>query len=184
MKRNIIFGLAAAAALAFSAHEASAKDMTGWIISGGAGVASGGGYNLYNTDQKLFLDYKDRAGVNLGWISSPSGNIEFKRQAGAGAIKCGDVFALKVGKSYVNYEKGSTFSVGISLQMDSKLTGSSYQWKFACPSGQDVPLNQPVTLVNTKVNDSVVGCKRTSGVNLCWASDVESRLGFNVRKGG
>ncbi len=181
MKRIILTGLVAAAALALTAHSAEAKDMTGWIVSGGA-VADGSGFNLYNTDQKGFLDYKDRAGVNLGWTAAAPKNVTFQRQAGAGPMKCNDVFALKVGNSYSTYEKGSTFSIGISLKMSSTFNQDAFQWKFACAAGQDVPSDQPVTLVNVRVNDSVVGCKRPSGVNLCFANDVESRLGVNIRK--
>ncbi len=182
-KFSLGLGIATVCALALSNSEAGARDMTGWIFSGGpgGGISEGSGYSMYNTDQKSFLDDKDRWGANLGWASSPQKNVQLKKKTGGGPIKCGELFAIKVDKEWMMYDKQD---FGINLSTRTAYKDDWAQWKFSCAAGQPVPLNQPVTLVNTVANDSLVGCKRVKGVNLCWASDVESRAGINIRKGG
>ena len=48
-------------------------------------------------------------------------------------------------------------------------------------AGTEVKKDAPVSLTNTKANDAIVGCKRPVGVNLAWASDVETKMGICVR---
>jgi hypothetical protein len=50
-----------------------------------------------------------------------------------------------------------------------------------CAAGSVIPLKQQVTLKNMSGNDSVVGCRRPWGVNLCWADDVVVIYGKNYR---
>ncbi len=183
-KLSLGLGIATVCALALSNSEAGAKDMNGWIFSGGSGdaVSEGAGHNMYNTDQKAFVDGKNRWGVNLGWASSPQKNVALKKKSGGGPILCGELFAIKVDKEWLMYYRQN---VGINLSTRTAHKDEWAQWKFAgCTAGQAIPKNQPVTLVNTVANDSLVGCKRAAGVNLCWAGDVESRAGINVRLKG
>ncbi len=182
-KFSLGLGITTVCALALSNSEADARDMSGWKFSGGSGstISAGSGYNMYNTDQRLYLDDKDRAGANLGWSSSPQKNVELKKKTGSGPITCGELFAIKVDKEFVMYDKQT---VGINLSTRTTYSDEWAQWKFSsCTAGQPVPLNQSVTLVNTRAVDSLVGCKRAAGVNLCWAGDVLSAGGKNIRKG-
>ncbi len=73
---------------------------------------------------------------------------------------------------------------GIGLSTRTKVNDAYYQWKFTCATGQNVPTNQAVALVNTVANDSVVGAKRACGVNLCWGDDAKSIAGKNYCKAG
>lgn len=168
-------------ALMLTTEIASAKNIAGWIVKGsGSGIVEGQKYSLYNLDQKSHLGYKDRRGANLGWDSQPNSGMKIKRQSGSGAIKCGEPFALFIEKEWLVYEKQTT---GINISTRTQLTDDRYQWKFSdCQTGQVIPLNQPVTLTNTVENDSLVGCKRIWGVNLCWANTVFSYQGKNYHK--
>jgi hypothetical protein len=160
---------------------AQAKDAEGWKISGGSGssITSGTGYDLYNIDQKLFLDYKDRSGANLGWQGTSQRNVEIKRKDGDGALKCGDLFAFKVDGEWIKH--GKQWS-GINLTSKKAFSDDLYQWKITkCQAGTEVRKDQPISLTNTKANDAVVGCKRPAGVNLAWASDVQTKMGVCVR---
>ncbi|BAZ06608.1 hypothetical protein [Calothrix sp. NIES-3974] len=159
----------------------SAKDMVGWKVMGnGSGIVEGQKYSLYNLDQKDYLGYKDRRGANLGWDSQPNSGMKIKRQSGSGAIKCGEKFALFIEKEWVIYDQQTT---GINLSTRTQLADDRYQWKFSnCQSGEVIQLNKPVTLVNTVENDSVVGCKRVWGVNLCWADTVFTYDAQNYHK--
>jgi hypothetical protein len=173
--------LMAVVATVLSAEAAFAKDMTGWVVRGsGTSIVEGQTYSLYNTDQKQYLQETDRTGANLGWEASPNKAMKVKRQSGAGPLRCGENFALFVEKEWVIY--GSQ-TVGINLTTRTQLAPDRYQWQFSnCVPGAVVKLNQPVTLKNTVANDSVVGCKRFWGVNLCWADTVFSWDGTNYHK--
>ena len=173
--------MACALALTTVAGSAEAKEAEGWKISGGSGssITSGTGYNFYNIDQKQFLDYKDRAGANLGWQKSAQANVEIRRKDGAGPLKCGDLFAFKVDGEWIKHGHQYT---GINLTSSKAFSDDLYQWKITkCAAGTEVKKDQPISLTNTKANDAVVGCKRPLGVNLAWASDVETKFGVCVR---
>lgn len=168
-------------ALLLTTEIASAKEMAGWIVKGsGSGIVEGQKYSLFNLDQKSHLGYKDRRGANLGWDTQPNSGMKIKRQSGSGAIKCGETFALFIEKEWLIHEKQTT---GINISTRTQLADDRFQWKFTgCQTGQVIPLNQSVTLTNTVANDSVVGCKRIWGVNLCWADTVFSYDGKNYHK--
>jgi hypothetical protein len=162
---------------------ASAGEAEGWKITGGpdGGIVDGSGYNLFNINEKSFLDGKDRWGANLGWNKSEQKNVEIRRKPGSGSgpLKCGELFAFKVDKEWVIYGKQN---IGINLTSRSKFDDSAYQWKITkCTAGQPVPKDAPISLTNTKENDALVGCKRPAGVNLAWANDVEMKYGYCVR---
>lgn len=182
MRTSNVLGLAACAFLAVATvgGRAEAKEAEGWKISGGSegAITSGTGYDLYNIDQKNFLDYKDRWGANLGWQGTPQKNIEIKVKSG-GALKCGDLFAIKVDNEWLKHGKQK---VGINITSTKSFSDDLYQWKVTkCTAGQLVPKDQPISLTNTKTNDAVVGCKRPAGVNLAWANDVTTKAGYCVR---
>jgi hypothetical protein len=156
--------------------------MAGWIVEGsGTGIVEGQMYSLKNLDQGGYLAYQDRAGANFGWKSSANNAMKIKRKTGSGPIKCGEVFALFIEKEWMIYDKQN---FGINLSSRSQLAKDEwYQWKFTgCTDGAVIQLNQNVTLTNTVENDSLVGCKRTIGVNMCWANDVVTVRGKNYRK--
>lgn len=75
-------------------------------------------------------------------------------------------------------------TAGINLSTRTRLADPAwYQWKFTgCQEGAVIELNQPVTLTNTVGNDSVVGCRRAWGINLCWANTVKTAFGKNFHK--
>ena len=168
-------------ATVLSAEAASAREMAGWQVRGtGTAIVEGQTYSLYNTDQKLYLQEQDRTGANLGWESSPNKAMKVKRQTGAGPIRCGETFALFVEKEWVIY--GSQ-TLGINLTTRTQLAPDRYQWQFSnCVPGAVIGLNQSVTLKNTVEKDSIVGCKRIWGVNLCWADNVFTWDGKNYHK--
>jgi hypothetical protein len=160
---------------------AMAKEMNGWKVVGSGSYAVGSQkYSFYNTDQQDYLKYDSRTGANLGWDSKPNLAVKFQRQAGLGPIRCGDKLAMYVGKEWFYY--GSQ-TVGINLTSSSALKPEYFQWQFSnCTPGEVIPLNAAVTLKNTVENDSLVGCKRLWGVNLCWADDVFTWRGVNYHK--
>lgn len=186
MKRSLA-RLGGVAAMGLSvvavAGDVSARDMDGWRIEGsGTGIVEGQKYSLYNLDQTAYLGFKDRTGANLGWDGTANNGFVVNRKGnGTGPIKCGEVFAFFVEKEWIIYEKQR---FGINLSSRTKLANDAwYQWKFtSCKDGEVINLNQPVTLTNTVENDSLVGCKRATGVNLCWADDVATVRGKNYRK--
>lgn len=158
--------------------------MTGWIVKGnGGGIVEGKNYSLFNTDQKEYLRYQDRSGGNLGWSKNANNFMRVQRQTPSNQpIKCEEKFGLFIEKEWPMYE---TQTYGINLSTRTKLANSEwYQWKFQnCGSaGSPVNLNQPVSLVNTAANMTVVGCERLVGVNLCWTEDVVTFRGKNYRK--
>lgn len=185
MKKQIAkVGLLAAVGLsgALVAGEASARDVAGWKVEGaGSSIQEGTKYKLFNTDQNTRLVFDDRWGANWGWNAGTQPNAVFKRKSGSGPIKCGDVFALMVDNRAVIYAKQDW---GINLSDRTKLDKDEYyQWKFtSCTAGQPVSLNATVTLSNTVENDSLVGCKRAKGVNMCWANDMATVRGKNYRR--
>ncbi|MBD1821616.1 hypothetical protein H6F51_03760 [Cyanobacteria bacterium FACHB-DQ100] len=177
-----LFAFTGLATVLLSTELTLAKEMQGWKVEGsGTGIVEGQNYSLYNLDQKGYLGYQDRRGANLGWDKSPNQGMKLKRKSpGRGAIKCGELFALFVEKEWIIYEKQTT---GINLSSRTQLADDRYQWKFTnCQANDVIQLNQPVTLTNTVENDSVVGCKRVWGVNLCWANTVFSFRGSNYHK--
>ena len=182
MRTLNVFGLAACAFLAVASvgSSAEAKEAEGWKLSGGSGsqITSGTGYNLYNIDQKSFLDYKDRWGANLGWHGTAENNIEIKVKGG-GALTCGALFAMKVDNEWLKYGHQN---VGINITSTKTFGDDLYQWKIVkCTAGQPVAKDTAIAIMNTKENDSLVGCKRPAGVNLAWANDVTSKAGYCVR---
>lgn len=177
-----LFAFMGLATVLLSTELALAKEMHGWRVEGsGTGIVEGQNYNLYNLDQKGYLGYQDRRGANLGWDKSPNRGMKLKRKSpGSGAIRCGEPFALFIEKEWIIYDKQTT---GINLSSRTQLADDRYQWKFTnCQANEVIQLNQPVTLTNTVENDSVVGCKRVWGVNLCWANTVISFRGSNYHK--
>jgi len=180
MKKSL---LVVAIAGGLAAQTASAKELAGWrVVGSGTGIVEGQMYSLFNLDQNAYLEYKDRAGVNLGWSSRPNDGVKVKRQSpGDGPIKCGEVFALFIQKEWLIHEKQPA---GINMSSRTQLAKNDwYQWKFAnCNAGDVIPLDRPVTITNTVENDSVVGGKRLWGVNLCWANTVISFRGKNYHK--
>ena len=160
---------------------ANARDMVGWMVQGnGSGIIDGQMYTLYNTDQRKSLAYEERRGANFGWKNSNRGAKIQRMSGGSTPLKCGEKFALFIDQEWAIYGSQTR---GINLTSRTKLNSNDYyQWKFSCPSGQVVPLNDRVTLVNLKANDSLVGCKRVFGVNMCWASDTVTVLGDNWRR--
>lgn len=179
--RGVALGLGFLAVLGASAAEA--KDVVGWkVVGAGSTVTEGASYSLYNLDQKAYSVHDDRTGLNWGWSSQAKGNIVFRRKAGGGGpLKCGETFALYDGKEFLMKDSQNC---GIGLSTRTKVNDAYYQWKFACAAGQSVPTNQPLTLVNTVANDSVVGAKRACGVNLCWGGDAQAVGGKNYCKAG
>lgn len=184
MRSKGLLGLVAGALIAATTAStpAEAKEAEGWKISGGSGssITSGTGYDLFNIDQRLFLDYKNRTGANLGWQSASQKNVEIRRKDGAGPLKCGDVFAFKVDNEWIKH--GRQRWGGINLTSTKSFSADLFQWKITkCQAGTEVKKDQAISLTNTKTNDAVVGCKRPVGVNLAWANDVETKLGVCVR---
>jgi hypothetical protein len=166
-------------------NAALAKDpMNGWVVKGdGSNLSEGQKYSFFNTDQKEYLRYKNRTGVNLGWSKNLNNFMMVKRQvASTEPIKCEEPLGLFIEKEWLMYEK-QTFGINISTR--SNLSNPDwYQWKFTnCGgTGSAVSLNQPLSLVNTKTGTALVGCERMIGVNLCWAEDVVAFRGQNYRK--
>ena len=186
MKKQLVrFGLLAAVGLfgALLTGEASARDVAGWKVEGsGSSIQEGAKYKLFNTDQSTRLVFDDRWGANWGWNGNASPNTVFKRKSGgSGPIKCGDVFAIVTDNRAVIYGKQDW---GINLTDRTKLDKDEYyQWKFTgCTAGQPVSLNATVTLLNTVENDTLVGCKRAKGVNMCWSNDMVTVRGKNYRR--
>lgn len=180
MKAALV-SMVAASAL-FVAGQAAARDVAGWKVEGtGSTIAADTKYKLYNLDQKTRMVFDDRWGANWGWNANAQPNAMFKRKSGSGPIKCGETFALMVDNRAVVYAKQDW---GINLSDRTKLDKDEYyQWKFSgCSAGQPVSLNANVTLLNTVENDTLVGCKRAKGVNMCWANDMKSVAGKNYRR--
>ncbi len=170
-------------ALGLALSPVEAMDMVGWEVKGGgAGIFEGARYSLYNLDQRLHLEEKDRTGANLGWTSGPNGHMKVQRVVpSTGPLRCGERFGLFIEKEWVIYDQQTT-GINLSTRTQLKPHDAAYQWEFTgCPAGV-VPLNAPVTLKNIRGNDSVVGCKRIWGVNLCWANDVTTIRGQNYRR--
>jgi hypothetical protein len=165
-------------ATVLSAESAFARDMPGWQVRGvGTSIVEGRTYSLYNTDQERYLQEQDRTGANLGWEVAANHAMKIKRQSGVGPLRCGDTFALFVEKEWVIYGAQTT---GINLTTRTQLAADRYQWQFGnCVPGAIIGLNQSVTLKNTVAKDSVVGCKRIWGVNLCWTDTTFSWAGKN-----
>jgi hypothetical protein len=160
---------------------AQARDLAGWFVKGsGTEIIDGQSYSLFNTDQKLHLKWKDRPGFNAGWDTAPNNTIKFKRKSGSGPIQCGEPIAISFGGTYMFWGE-QPIGTGIKLTSDKKIKDSYYQWIFKCQDGTPVPLNKPVILHNTVEKDSVVGARRTWGVNLAWADDVYTIFGENWR---
>lgn len=182
MKQLVKIGAVALVGLgvAIVAGEASARELSGWKIEGsGASAQVDTKYKLYNLDQGTRVVFDDRVGANWGWNAGTAPNVELKRKGGSGPLKCGETFALMINGRAMIYAKQDW---GINLSDRTKLDKDEYyQWKFSCAAGQPVPLNGAVTLVNNVEKDSLVGCKRTAGVNLCWADDITSIRGKNYR---
>lgn len=183
MNRMVKLGMVAAMGLvgAMVAGEASAREVAGWKVEGsGAGVQEGAKYKLFNLDQASRIAFADRWGANWGWKSGTGPNVVFKKKDGGGAIKCGDVFALMIDNRAMVYQKQDW---GINLSDRTKLDKDEYyQWKFTgCTAGAPIPLNANVNLTNTVENDTLVGCKRAKGVNLCWSDDMKTVRGKNYR---
>ena len=176
---------------------AQAKEMVGWkLLNPGNNslISTGVVYQLYNTDQESNLILKDRTGANLGWNRSAPANAQFQTKDG-GPITCGKPFALMLGSGggSAGYKVGPNGSnaimyekqyVGINLSDRGQLKDSYYQWKFVgCSEGTSLDATKPLVLFNTVANDSLVGCWRTLGVNLCWAGDTVTVKGYNIRSG-
>jgi hypothetical protein len=183
MKKHLLgLGLALGVASFLAVGDASAKDMAGWKVQGsGSGIVDGQKYSLQNLGTGSFLGYQDRTGANFGWDGTANSGMKIARKSGGTSpLKCGEVFALFIEKEWMIYGK-QTF--GINLTSRTQLNNDDYyQWKFSCPEGQTVQLNQNVVLVNLKTNDSLVQCTRALGVNMCWADDVATVRGKNYRK--
>ena len=180
---SLLLGLAVSAATLLGVTDVAAREMAGWRVvgAGPAGIHEGRKYSLYNLDQKSYLRYRDRRGANLGWSGSPNEAMRVRRRGGgAGPIKCGEVFALFIEREWIIYGEQTT---GINLTSRTQLSDASFQWKFGgCLSGQVIQRDQPVTLVNIPAGDSVVGCRRVWGVNLCWADTTVTVGGQNFHK--
>ena len=179
---RLALGLSVGVAALLAVTDVAAREMTGWRVvgSGPAGIVEGQRYSLYNLDQRDYLRYRDRSGANLGWSSAANHAMRVKRQSGTGPIKCGEVFALFIEKEWILYGKQTT---GINLTSRTQQTDEAFQWKFGgCQSGQVIGRDQAVTLVNIKGADSVVGCKRVWGVNLCWADTTVTVRGQNYHR--
>lgn len=184
MRKQLLgLGLAFGVAALLGTSDASAVEMMGWRVQGsGAGIVEGQKYSFYNIDQGNYLGYQDRAGGNFGWDRAANNGMMVKRKdPGSGPIKCGEVVAIFIEKEWMIYGRQD---YGINLTSRTKLDRDEYyQWKFSgCPSGQPVPMNGNITLTNTVANDSLVGCKRALGANICWAADVVSLRGKNYRR--
>lgn len=137
-----------------------------WIVRGDGPIVDGKIFSLCSEDQGGCLRIKDRTGANIGWTQNPNNFMRIERASGGDQpLKCGENFALFIHKEFLIYEK-QTF--GINLSSRTKNNGY-YQWKFDCGSGE-VPTNQPLVLKNG--DNAIVGCRRTTGVNICWAGDV------------
>lgn len=185
MKKHLVkLGLVVAVGLfgAMVTGEASAREVAGWKVEGtGTAIQEGAKYKLFNLDQAARMVFDDRWGANWGWNANPPANAMFKRKVGGGPIKCGDVFAVVVDNRAVVH---ASQDWGINLSDRTKLDKDEYyQWKFTgCTAGQPIALNVPVNLTNTVANDTLVGCKRAKGVNLCWSDDMATVRGKNYRK--
>ncbi len=182
LQSGAVFMVGTLLVLGLAVSPVGAIDMVGWEVKGGGtGIFEGARYSLYNLDQRLYLEEKDRAGANLAWTSGPNGHMKVQRVVpSTGPLRCGERFGLFIEKEWVIYDRQST---GINLSTRTQLSpqDSAYQWEFTGCSGP-VPLNVPLTLKNIRGNDSVVGCKRIWGVNLCWANDVTTIRGQNYRR--
>jgi hypothetical protein len=180
MKKAVLF--LGVIATVLSAESAFARDLPGWQVRGvGPSIVEGSTYSLYNTDQDRYLQEQDRDGANLGWEVAPNRAMKIKRQSGVGPLRCGETFALFVEKEWVVYGAQTT---GINLTTRTQLAADRYQWQFSgCVPGAIIGLNQSITLKNTVAKDSVVGCKRVWGINLCWTNTTFSWKGKNYHTG-
>ena len=157
-----------------------AKDLVGWVVSGGStGIVEGQPYSLWNLDQRYYVQNEERWGVNLGWNVAANNFMKIKRQIpGSGPIRCGEIFALWIERTYYFYGHQT-----YGLNLTSDYQNPKPEWKFtSCVPGEVVQLGQKVGLTNVVGNDSVVGCKRITGVNLCWGADVYLYNGQYYRK--
>ncbi len=182
MKKTFINLIAALFIVCSASAFAANPTMKGWVVQGGGtGIYEGFRYDLRNTNSWSYLRYQDRWGANLGWNGSPGFFITVKRQfPSSRPISCEEPFALFVEKSWFRY---GVQDYGINLTSNS-LNSTMYQWKFTnCGApGSVVQLNTHVALANNITSDSVVGCSRLYGVNLCWGGDVIKFQGKNYRR--
>jgi len=182
-KALMVGGLVLGLGMALATRDALAKDMAGWVVEGsGTGIVEGQKYSIKNLDQGGYLRYQDRTGANFGWTGNANQAMQVKRKtAGSGPIKCGEVFALFIEKEWMIHDSQR---FGINISSRTQLNKDEYyQWKFTgCKDGDVVPLHANVTLTNTVTNDSLVGCKRAIGVNMCWADDTATVRGKVYRK--
>jgi hypothetical protein len=164
---------------------AGAGDVANWTLNcEGGSVTSGAKCDLKNQKSGSCLVGDHNMG-QTDWSFRPCGshNMELVSKSG-GAIKCGEVVALKLGEEF--YRKcvnPQTVGINVCSEKSSapeeKVQGRSdishYQWKIVgCPDGQPVPQDQPVVLHNTVRNDSIVYARRPSKVtNTCWANDIK-----------
>ena len=92
----------------------------------------------------------------------------------AGALSCGETFALKLGNEYFR-KCVNPQTVGINICSEAKSTPEPmhYDWQLQGCSGQ-VESGKPVSLFNVSRKDSVVYAKRPSKVaDTCWSDSMK-----------
>lgn len=92
----------------------------------------------------------------------------------AGAVSCGETFALKLGNQYFR-KCTNPQTVGINICADTTNTAEAkhYEWQFQGCTGQ-VEAGEPVSLYNVTRKDSVVYAKRPSKiVDTCWSDKIK-----------
>ena len=118
------------------------------------------------------MKYDDRLGVNLNWTSSLStNNVRLLRQAGAGAIRYGDIVSVGV-QDGSNWEYLVYESQNVGINITSKTNRPQFNWRFEGGTvGAEVGAGTAVRLVNLTNSQAVVYCPRPAGVNLAWRNN-------------
>lgn len=157
-----------------------------WKVKGsGNQIIEGKSYALLNLNQGAYLRHEKGRwhGPDLSWNGTQSQRrLKIVKQSkDSRPLKCGETFALSIGGKWVAHNHQSR---GINLSAYNKYSGSRNQWKFVnCGSrNSNVVPNKNLVLYNVKAGESIVGCKRAWGVNLCWKSDAYKFKGKYYRK--
>lgn len=155
--------------LALAVVSASAKpDSAGWVIARGGHaeiVRAHEHYDLLGLQARAYLALRPGRTTNeLTTRDHATGAVEIVPQNGV-ELRCGDTFALRVDGSYVVNGDATP----LSLVTTKKLAPDVYQWRVGnCKSTMPIATNAPIALVNVKVGDALVGCKRPWGPPFCW----------------
>jgi hypothetical protein len=139
-------------------------------------------YDIINTKNNKGLEretgWSMSGQTKWAWYEGNRDGVELdKAGSQGGAIKCGDTFAMKLGGKCYYQCQGSPQKLGINM-CGEDCTSSHYEWEFkGCTPGEEIKLNQAVTLYNKKRGDALVYANQVvpKVMDICWANNVSTK---------